>query len=53
MSETDKKKAKRLLGELVEVMSQVNALEKTFSRLKNESEELLRKLLKANDKRQH
>lgn len=47
---TDEKKAKKLLDKLVEIMSQVNALEKTFSRLKNEAEELLRKLLKVNDK---
>ncbi len=48
---TDEEKTEHLLGKLIEVVSQLNALEKTFSRLKNESEELLRKLLKRNDKR--
>ncbi len=49
MNQTDEKKATRLLNRLVKIMSQVNALEKTFSRLKSEAEELLRKLLKRND----
>lgn len=51
MNETDEAKATKLLEQLVELISQVNILEKTFSRIKNESEELLRKLLKVNDKR--
>ena len=49
MSETDEKKATKLLEQLVELISQLNTLEKTFSRIKNESEELLRKFLKRKD----
>ena len=49
MNQTDEKKATKLLEQLVELISQLNTLEKTFSRIKNESEELLRKLLKKDD----
>lgn len=50
MSETDEKKVEKLLGKLIELVSDLNVLEKTFSRLKNEAEELLRKLLKRSDR---
>lgn len=52
---TNDKKTERLLGKLVELVAQLNVLEKTFSRLKNEADELLRELLKRNGKntRQH
>jgi len=49
MSKTDEKKATQLLEQLVKIISQLNALEKTFSRIKNEAEELLRKLLRRNE----
>ena len=48
MSESDEKKLEKLTGRLIEVIGQLNSIEKTFSRLKDESEELLRKLLKRN-----
>ena len=49
MSKAEEKKATRLLEKLVKVMNQINTLEKTLSRIKNEAEELLRKQLKRND----
>jgi len=49
---SDEKKLERLTNQTVKLMSKQNALEKTFSRIKNETEELLRKLLKKDgDKR--
>lgn len=48
MSESDEKRLEKLTGKLIEVIDQLNIIEKTFSRVKNESEELLRKLLKRN-----
>jgi len=52
MSEKDEKKLEKITSRLIGVISQLNILEKTFSRLKNESEELLRKLLKRNGQNQ-
>lgn len=46
--ETNDKKVEKLLGRLIKLVSQLNILEKTFSRLKNEAEELLRTMLKRN-----
>ena len=48
--ETNEKKVEKLLGRLVELISQLNILEKTFSRLKSETDELLRIILKRNGK---
>jgi len=48
--ETNEKKVEKLLGKLIKLVSQLNILEKTFSRLKNETEELLRRILKRNGK---
>lgn len=52
MSKTNEEKAEQLLGKLIEVVGQLNSLEKTFSRLKDESEELIRKMLKRNGQNQ-
>lgn len=49
MKKKDKAELEKLTNETVKLLSSLNALEKTFSRIKNEGEELLRKLLKAND----
>jgi len=49
MSKADEKKLESLTNRTIKLMSQQNALEKIFSRLKNETEELLRKLIKRND----
>lgn len=46
MSEADKKKLEGLTNKAVNLLGTLNTLEKTFSRIKNEAEELLRKLLK-------
>jgi len=48
--ETNEKKVEKLLGKLVNLVSQLNILEKTFSRLKSETDELLRAILKRNGK---
>jgi len=45
MSQTNEQKLERLTNQTVKLISQHNTLEKTFSRIKNEAEELLRKLL--------
>lgn len=50
MSKADKAKLEKLTNQTVDLLGTLNALEKTLSRVKNESEELLRKLLKVNDK---
>jgi len=50
MSKVDEKELESLTNRTVKLMGDQNKLEKTFSRLKNETEELLRKLLKKNDK---
>jgi len=47
-SKADEKKLEKLLDKAVKLMGNLNGLEITFSRIKNESEELLRKLLKRN-----
>ena len=46
MSKADKAKLEKLTNETVDLLGTLNVLEKTFSRIKNEAEELLRKLLK-------
>jgi len=46
MSKADKAKLEKLTNETVDLLGTLNTLEKTFSRIKNEAEELLRKLLK-------
>ena len=48
MSKTNKKELEKLTNQTADVLSKLNILEKTFSRIKNEAEELLRKLLKRN-----
>jgi len=49
LTEEEKAKAKNRLGELMndltDIMERLNKLEKTFSRIKNEAEDLVRKLL--------
>lgn len=50
MNKTDERKLERLTDRAIRLSGKLNALEKTFSRLKDETEELLRKLLKRNDK---
>lgn len=49
MSKTDEKKLESLTSRTVNLMNSQNRLEKTFSRLKNETEEFLRKLMKRNE----
>jgi len=51
-SKIDEKKLEKLTDRAVKLMSNLNGLEITFSQLKNESEELLRKLLKRNGQNQ-
>lgn len=48
MSKADEKKLERLTNRTVRLLGRINTLEKTFSRVKNEAEELLRKLLRKN-----
>jgi len=47
MSPEDKKKLESLIDEDVKLLDDVHKLELTLSRIKNEGEELLRKLLSA------
>ena len=42
---SDEKKLERLTNKLIKVIERLHELEKTFSRLQNETEELLRKML--------
>lgn len=54
MSRADEKKLEKLTNQTIDLLNEQNALEKTFSRVKNETEELLRKQLKkSGNKRQH
>ncbi len=46
MSNANEKKLEKLTDKAVKLMSNLNGLEITFSQLKNETEELLKKLLK-------
>lgn len=44
MNKTDRKKAQQLLQEVLVVLSDVNEIEKTLSRIKNQTTELYTKL---------
>lgn len=46
MSKADKKKLEALTNGTIKLLAQLNALQKTFSQIKNEAEDLLRRLLK-------
>lgn len=52
MNKQDEKKAQKLTDEIVELLDSVHQLELTLSRVKNEGEELLRKLLKRHEPQQ-
>lgn len=51
MSKKDENQAQRLTNKVVELLDSVHHLELTLSRLKNEGEELLRKLLQRHEKK--
>jgi len=49
MSRKQERKFENLTNRVVKLMNRLHELEMTFSRLKNESEELLRKMLSRQD----